>query len=172
MNILGLPWSVRIPHITCYCKFLLLHYIQVLCQSRHCRADHVYSTYLMLQRQFSHWNGRKLDRRQVYASDSNKMPHLWICCRFQIWNCNACKRSLSAPLVNFPRFTSVRELRMASQVPHIYDYKTKLCKQAEVNTKSRIWKCSRHKKIWDLSLAAIKLWLKWLGSRCNISYMS
>jgi hypothetical protein len=36
------------------------------CQHRLCRADHVYLTYLMLQRQLSHFNGRKLDSLQVY----------------------------------------------------------------------------------------------------------
>jgi hypothetical protein len=45
-----------------------MHYIQVLCQPRICKADHAYLTYLTLQRQLSHLNGRKLDRRQVYAS--------------------------------------------------------------------------------------------------------
>jgi hypothetical protein len=45
-----------------------LHYTQVLCQYRLYRADHAYLTYLMLQRQLSHLNGRKLDHRQVQAS--------------------------------------------------------------------------------------------------------
>jgi hypothetical protein len=40
-------------------------YIQVLCQYRLCKADHAYLTCLMLQRQLSHMNRRKLDRRQV-----------------------------------------------------------------------------------------------------------
>jgi hypothetical protein len=35
------------------------------CHSRLCKADHAYLVYLMLQRQLSHLNGRKLDRRQV-----------------------------------------------------------------------------------------------------------
>jgi hypothetical protein len=35
-------WS----HMTCYWKFLLLHYIQILCQSRFCKADHACLTYL------------------------------------------------------------------------------------------------------------------------------
>jgi hypothetical protein len=43
--------SVRIALRASYSKFLLLHHIQVLCQSRFCEADHVYLTYLMLQRQ-------------------------------------------------------------------------------------------------------------------------
>jgi hypothetical protein len=64
MNMLGLSSSVRIAHIACYWKFFLLHYTQVLCQSRLYR-DHAYLTYLMLQRQLSHLNGRKLDHRQV-----------------------------------------------------------------------------------------------------------
>jgi hypothetical protein len=60
--------SILIAHITCYWKFLPVHYIQVFCQYRLCKANHVYLTYLMLQRQPSHLNGRKLDRLQVYAS--------------------------------------------------------------------------------------------------------
>jgi hypothetical protein len=39
--------------------------IEVHCQCRLCKADHAYLTYLMLQRQLSHLNGRKLDHRQV-----------------------------------------------------------------------------------------------------------
>jgi hypothetical protein len=65
MNMLGLSSSVRITHIVCYWKFFLVHYTQVLCQSRLCKANHAYLTYLMLQRKLSHVNGRKLDRRQV-----------------------------------------------------------------------------------------------------------
>jgi hypothetical protein len=67
MNLLGLSSSVRIAHIAFYWKFFLLHYIQVLCQYRLYRADHAYLTYLMLQWQISHLNGRKLDHRQVSA---------------------------------------------------------------------------------------------------------
>jgi hypothetical protein len=63
MNMLGLSSSVRTALIT-----LLLHYAQVLCQYRLCSADHAYLTYLTLQRQLSHLNGRKLGRRQVQAS--------------------------------------------------------------------------------------------------------
>jgi hypothetical protein len=47
-------------------KCLLLHYTQVLCQYRLCRADHTYLTYLMLL--LNRLNGRKLDHRQVQAS--------------------------------------------------------------------------------------------------------
>jgi hypothetical protein len=54
MNMLPLSSSVRIAHIACYWTFLLVHYIQVLCQFRLCKADHAHLTYLMLQRQFSH----------------------------------------------------------------------------------------------------------------------
>jgi hypothetical protein len=32
--------SVRIAHIADYWKFLLVHYVQVLCQSKLCKADH------------------------------------------------------------------------------------------------------------------------------------
>jgi hypothetical protein len=39
-------------------KLSLLHYTQVLCQSRICRANHVYLTYGMIQGQPSHLNGR------------------------------------------------------------------------------------------------------------------
>jgi hypothetical protein len=65
MNMLGLSPNVRIAHIACYWKFFLLHYTQVLCQYRLCKADHAYLTYLMLQRQLIHLNGLKLDHRQV-----------------------------------------------------------------------------------------------------------
>jgi hypothetical protein len=57
--------SVRMAHIVCCWKFFHLLSIQVLCQSRHCIADHAYLTYLMLERQLSHLNGRKLDHLQV-----------------------------------------------------------------------------------------------------------
>jgi hypothetical protein len=60
MNMLGLSSSVRIAHIACYWKFFLLHYTEVLCQYRHCRAHHANLTYLMLQRQLSHLNGLSL----------------------------------------------------------------------------------------------------------------
>jgi hypothetical protein len=42
MNTLGLSSNVRIAHITCYCKFFLLHCIHDACQYRICKADHVY----------------------------------------------------------------------------------------------------------------------------------
>jgi hypothetical protein len=59
--------SVRIAHTASYWKLFLLHYIhaQVLCQSKIWKADHDNLTYLILQRQLSHLNGRKLDYRQV-----------------------------------------------------------------------------------------------------------
>jgi hypothetical protein len=65
MNMLRLPSSVRIALTACYWKVFFLHYTQVLCQSRLYTAEHAYITYLMLQRQLSHLNGRKLDHRQV-----------------------------------------------------------------------------------------------------------
>jgi hypothetical protein len=46
-------------------KILPLPFVKVLCQYRLCKPDHAYLAYLMLQRQLSHLNGRKLDRRQV-----------------------------------------------------------------------------------------------------------
>jgi hypothetical protein len=64
MNMLVLSSSVRIAHTECYWKFFLLQDMQVH-QSRLCKADHAYLTYLMLQRQLSHLNGRRLDHRQV-----------------------------------------------------------------------------------------------------------
>jgi hypothetical protein len=65
LNIFGPSSNIRITHIACFGKFFLLHYIQVLCQSRLWEADDVYLTYLMVQRQLSHLKSRKLDRRQV-----------------------------------------------------------------------------------------------------------
>jgi hypothetical protein len=55
MNMLGLLLSVRIAHIACYSEFFLLHYKQILCQSRLCKADGAHLTYLMLQRQHIPW---------------------------------------------------------------------------------------------------------------------
>jgi hypothetical protein len=46
MNMRGLLSSVRIAHITRYWKFLLLHYVQFLCQCRVCKADHAYFKYV------------------------------------------------------------------------------------------------------------------------------
>jgi hypothetical protein len=68
MNMLGLSSSVRIAHIACYWKFLLVHCIKVLCQSRLRRADHAYLTYLMLQRQLSHLN--------IHYIYSQFVPHM------------------------------------------------------------------------------------------------
>jgi hypothetical protein len=65
MNTFGLSSNVPIAHVACCRKVLLLHYTQVLCQCRLYRADHAYLTYLLLQRQLSYLNGRKLDHRQV-----------------------------------------------------------------------------------------------------------
>jgi hypothetical protein len=61
ISVLGFSWSVHFAHITCYWNFILLLYTQFLCQYWLYRADHAYVTYLMLQRQLSHLNGRKLD---------------------------------------------------------------------------------------------------------------
>jgi hypothetical protein len=42
MSVLGFSSSIYFAHITCYWKFFLLHYTQVLCQYRLYRADRVY----------------------------------------------------------------------------------------------------------------------------------
>jgi hypothetical protein len=52
-------------------NFFLLHYAQVLCQYRLCRAEHGYHTYLMLQRQLNLLNGRKIALRQVYTNSQS-----------------------------------------------------------------------------------------------------
>jgi hypothetical protein len=71
--------SVRIAHTARYWKFLLLQYIQVLCQYRLCKVDHL--TYLMLQRQLRHLSGSKSVRRQVEASYIFCVwIHLFLCC--------------------------------------------------------------------------------------------
>jgi hypothetical protein len=44
-----------------------LHYLQVLCQSSLCKGDYVCITYLVLQQQLGHVNGRKLGSRQDEA---------------------------------------------------------------------------------------------------------
>jgi hypothetical protein len=79
MNILGLSSSVHIAHtnIVCYSKFFLSRYTQVLCQSRLCKSDQVCLNYLMLQWQFIHLNGGKLDQRKVYElSSSQSQSHI------------------------------------------------------------------------------------------------
>jgi hypothetical protein len=65
MNMLGLFSSVRIAHIACYWKFFLVHYIQVLCQSRLCIADHAYLSILRYNGRLITWNGPKFDHRQI-----------------------------------------------------------------------------------------------------------
>jgi hypothetical protein len=62
MNMLG-PCQLYVSHIyiACYWKLFPLHYIQVLCFGKQIMSV----TYVMLQRQFSHLNGLKLNRRQV-----------------------------------------------------------------------------------------------------------
>jgi hypothetical protein len=57
--------SVRIAHVAFCWKSFHVQCIQVLSQSRLCKADHAYRTYLMLQRQLSHLNCCKLGYRQV-----------------------------------------------------------------------------------------------------------
>jgi hypothetical protein len=80
-SMLGFSSSVRIAHIACFSKFFLLYYTQVLSQYRLCKAELVYLTYLMLQRQLSHLNSRKLDRRQVQAYYSFYIClRLLLCC--------------------------------------------------------------------------------------------
>jgi hypothetical protein len=52
--------------------------MQVLCQSRLCKADHAYIKYLMLQRQLSQLNGRKLDHRRCYVTPEKiEVGFLW-----------------------------------------------------------------------------------------------
>jgi hypothetical protein len=63
VNMLGPLSGVRIAHIACYWKIFLLHNTQDLCQYRLFK-DHVWLTYLTLQRQLSHLKGRKLDHSQ------------------------------------------------------------------------------------------------------------
>jgi hypothetical protein len=60
MNILGLSTRVRVALLAWYWHFFLLHYIQIICQYRLCKADDAYPTYLILQRQLNHLNGLSL----------------------------------------------------------------------------------------------------------------
>jgi hypothetical protein len=46
-------------------KILAFALYTSLCQYRLCKSDHAYLTYIILQRQISHLNSRKIDRRQV-----------------------------------------------------------------------------------------------------------
>jgi hypothetical protein len=64
-NMLGPLSNIHTAHIGCYWKFFLLHYVQVLCQSRLCKADHASLHSLCYNGSLVTWNGRKLDHRQV-----------------------------------------------------------------------------------------------------------
>jgi hypothetical protein len=83
--------SVRIALTARYWQFFLLRYsyIQVLCQYGLCKAVHAYLTYLMLQRQLSHLNGRNPNHRQVQAS------YIWTPARTQIGYINQAQQKLS-----------------------------------------------------------------------------
>jgi hypothetical protein len=61
-------------NIAYYWKLFILHYMQVLCRSRLCKAYHVYLLYLILQQQLSHLNSPKLDQSQ----DSD-IFYVWLC---------------------------------------------------------------------------------------------
>jgi hypothetical protein len=63
-----------IAQVACCWKFFLVHYMQVLSQSRLCKAVHVYLTCLMLQWQLSHLNDRKLERR-VFSVYGLTLPY-------------------------------------------------------------------------------------------------
>jgi hypothetical protein len=61
--------QVYVSHIQRVLEYLFhLYYTQVLYQYRLYRADHAYLACLMLHRHLSHFNGRSLDHRQVWAS--------------------------------------------------------------------------------------------------------
>jgi hypothetical protein len=68
LSLMNMP---RFAFVKCTCRTysmllkILVHYIQVLCQSRLGKADHACLTYLMLQRQLSHLSSHKLDHHQV-----------------------------------------------------------------------------------------------------------
>jgi hypothetical protein len=74
-NTLGLSSSVPVALTACYWKFSLLHYMQVLCQCRLCKADHVYLMHLILQQQLSHLNCRKLDHRHRQLLSKSKLGY-------------------------------------------------------------------------------------------------
>jgi hypothetical protein len=94
MNMLGLSSSVRSAHIACYCRFFLVHYIQVLSQYRLYKADHAYFTYLMLQRYFRHLNDCKLP---LVLCCEHVHPHdfvwlLLVACTILLYNQYTCGR--------------------------------------------------------------------------------
>jgi hypothetical protein len=64
MNMLSFSSSIYFAHIMLF-KILTFDYIQVICQYRLCKAVHAYLMYLLLQRQLSHLNDRKLNHHQV-----------------------------------------------------------------------------------------------------------
>jgi hypothetical protein len=45
------------------------------------------------------------------------------------WNLQRLQNKVLCTIGKFPRCTPVRELHMAFQVPYVYDYITKLCRQ-------------------------------------------
>lgn len=68
--------------LACYRKSFLLRNIRDLCQSKLCRANHVCLIHLMLQRQHSHLNGRKLHHhltqlQEFYIFNSNRLVSLF-----------------------------------------------------------------------------------------------
>jgi hypothetical protein len=74
--------SVRIAHKACFWKFFLVHYIQFLCQSRLCKADHAYLTYLMLQRQLSHLTAEGVTAAKFKPHIFYVWLHLLLCCEY------------------------------------------------------------------------------------------
>jgi hypothetical protein len=55
MNMLDFSSCVHFAYIACYWKIILLHYTQVLCQHRLCRADHVHLTCLCYNGSLVSW---------------------------------------------------------------------------------------------------------------------
>jgi hypothetical protein len=64
MNMLGIVVKCTYRTYSMLLK-ILSHYIQVLCQSRLCEADHAYVAYNVLQRQLGNLNRRKFDHGEV-----------------------------------------------------------------------------------------------------------
>jgi hypothetical protein len=61
------------------------------------------------------------------------LAHLGICCRYPHFEIAVLHNKIFYTISKFPKCTPVCQLHMAFQVPYIYDYITKLCRQqAEV----------------------------------------
>jgi hypothetical protein len=113
-NMLGLSSSIHFAHIACYWKFFLLHYTQVLCQQRFCRANHAYLTYVRLQ-----WHVWVLYYNQPSPTWGLQVDFYY--CQtvagFLMWEALSLMRGQVCHLQLFLAFTSTMNLRFPFLLP-------------------------------------------------------